>query len=344
MHRQVCEALDAPCITAMRGDRPEPRCTVHHAHARRPVRAPMHRASSQANNGRLPTPMHRASAVIQDTRCTVHHRNAGRPVNAPMHRASPQPKADSDRHRCTVHHRDAGRPARASMHRASRPCGMTGRCSDARCITVAKRRAATDPDAPCITTTQKRMATDTDAPCIGKSARHSMHRASPQARGGRLPTPMHRASVVIQDTRCTVHHRDAGRRASAPMHGASPRSRRAAIDPDARCITPARPIRRPAARAARGGAGEALGATAGNPTAANPPAAARIGLLCTTFPRGPSRYPFLPKPRRRPKASQPTRRFFIRILPFLIEGFRGDTPSCSTSCGSVRSYCTHVKR
>ena len=107
---------------------------------------------------------------------------------------------------------------------------------------------------------------------------------------------------------------------------------------------PARPIRRPAARAARGGAGEAPGAAAANPTVADPPAAARIGLSCTTFPRGPSRYPSLPKPRRRPKASQPTRRFFIRILPFLIEGFRGDTPSCSTSCGSVRSYCTYVKK
>ena len=93
VHRQVCEALDAPCITvaerraaigpdapciiAMRGDGPElrctvhhgcrearayrPRCTVHHAHAGRPPRALMHRASPLPKSGRRPTPMHGAS-------------------------------------------------------------------------------------------------------------------------------------------------------------------------------------------------------------------------------------------------------------------------------------------
>ena len=49
------------------------------------------------------------------------------------------------------------------------------------------------------------------------------------------------------------------------------------------------------------------------------------------------------KPRRRPSGRRPSRRFFNLLLLFLIEGFRGDPPTGSTSWRSVRAHCMDVK-
>ena len=174
------------------------------------------------------------------------------------------------------------------------------------------------------------------------------HRGSHPERT-RSPVPNHRGSSSEAIDAVALNHRDS-RDASGSagggvrdLLGREVQSGTASHARLRRVRRPARPIRRPAARAARGGAGEAHGAAAANPTVAEPPAAARTGLLCTTLARGPSRYSFPPEAAAAAVGQPAVAAFFIRILPFLIEGFRGDTPSCSTSCRSVRSYCTYIK-